>query len=696
MKDLVITALTGAFFAIITFSVPVSAIELIELDGNALDDSSNSADDWETVYSTGGASTVYAFMSDPLTGDQIFSDGKDIDDISNWRWTSGGVPDHDDITNAYAALYEQGGNALLYFGLDRYANNGYSEVGVWFFQNPITANANGTFSGHQFPGDLLVLFDFVPGGYVTNVDLYRWVGDGTGSHGNIDFVASGDDVSHMASDDVVGAMINQEETPSPWPYEPYNLNIGYFPAGSFIEGLVDLAALGIAEIDFSSFLVETRSSHSTDAMLKDFVLGQFSVPSANPVANAGPDQTVNEGDPVTLDGSASSAPGEVPLTYLWTQIPDSTVELDGADTAYPTFTAPFVPAAGDTLTFQLIVNDGLTDSEPDVVNITVKNVNHPPVADAGDDQTLQEGSPVTLDGSASFDEDGESLTFYWDQLEGIEVALLDATTDKPSFTAPSVGSTGETLTFELTVSDGIASATDSVDVFITNFNHPPVADAGSNQTVNEGDLVTLDGAGSFDPDSDPLSFAWEQPSGMLVTLSSINAADPTFTAPSVLPGGETLTFELTVSDGYSSDTDDVTVTVLDVDDPPACGLARANPEFIWPPNHKMLQVAIVELTGLGHDEVTVIVDRVTQDEPIDGLWEGDASPDAAVLTDGNIVIRAERDDDGGNGRVYEIKFTATDASGASCIGSVQVCVPHDRGRGSTCVDDGQLFNSLAP
>ena len=84
---------------------------------------------------------------------------------------------------------------------------------------------------------------------------------------------------------------------------------------------------------------------------------------------------------------------------------------------------------------------------------------------------------------------------------------------------------------------------------LRDINDPPIADAGDDQTVDEGTLVTLDGTGSFDPDGDALAFAWTQTVGPPVTLSDVTAAQPQFTAPPVGPPGETLRFALEVTDG---------------------------------------------------------------------------------------------------------------------------------------------------
>jgi hypothetical protein len=95
-----------------------------------------------------------------------------------------------------------------------------------------------------------------------------------------------------------------------------------------------------------------------------------------PVAKAGLDQSVNEGDFVTLDGSGSSDPNGDSLQWIWSQVAGATVTLNLSDPVHPTFMAPSVPVAGSTLSFQLVVSDGQLSSTPTTVNITVKNVNH--------------------------------------------------------------------------------------------------------------------------------------------------------------------------------------------------------------------------------------------------------------------------------------------------------------------------------
>jgi MYXO-CTERM domain-containing protein len=120
------------------------------------------------------------------------------------------------------------------------------------------------------------------------------------------------------------------------------------------------------------------------------------------------------------------------------------------------------------LTFTLTVSDG-TLTHSDTVNVTVRNVeaqNRPPVANAGADQTVEEGATVTLSGSGT-DPDGDALTYAWTQTAGPSVTLNGGTTATASFATPDVTeSTVFTFTLKVTDESG-ASAEDSVSITVT-------------------------------------------------------------------------------------------------------------------------------------------------------------------------------------------------------------------------------------
>jgi hypothetical protein len=279
----------------------------------------------------------------------------------------------------------------------------------------------------------------------------------------------------------------------------------------------------------------------------------ITVPNRAPVANAGPDRTVDTSTSVQLDGSLSHDPdsGDT-ISYAWTQIGTPGVILSRANTANPTFTAP---ASTTSLTFELTVNDDFTPSLSSTAFVTITVGDRSPVANAGKDKTVNAGDTVMLDGSESVDPDhGDTLTYAWTQTGGgPSVSLSSDTVSNPTFTAPA---SAASLTFKLTVSDGKLSNSDSVTIIV---NRPPVANAGPDQNVNAGATATLDGSSSSDPDHDTLGYKWTQTGGPAVSLSSDTAANPTFTAPA---SSASLTFKLTASDGKLSSADSVLVTVV--------------------------------------------------------------------------------------------------------------------------------------
>ena len=286
--------------------------------------------------------------------------------------------------------------------------------------------------------------------------------------------------------------------------------------------------------------------------------------SERPTANAGSDQEVSSGTTVTLDGSASTDPESDSLTYSWTKIAGPTVQLSNNGDVQPTFTAPTGPA---TITLRLEVNDG-TSTSTDTIIITVRA---PPMADAGQDQTVASGATVTLDGSGSVPAKSLDVSYDWIITSGHGNILSSLTAIQPTFTAP----TGpDTVTFTLKVTDQISTQFHDDTVTITvsaptqnpnptpnpipTPNQPPTANAGRDKTFAPGSTVTLNGSGS-DPDGDTITYEWIQTPGTpRVTIDDYRSARTTFTAPA---DPTELVFTFTVSDGTDSTTDSITITI---------------------------------------------------------------------------------------------------------------------------------------
>jgi preprotein translocase subunit SecF len=254
-----------------------------------------------------------------------------------------------------------------------------------------------------------------------------------------------------------------------------------------------------------------------------------SVVNAAPVANAGTNQSVILGT-VTLDGSASSDANGDAITYKWTLLnkpTNSNAALSSATSAKPTFTADI---AG-VYVFSLQVNDGKVDSAVTTVSVNASAANVAPVANSGANQSVVLGA-VTLDGSASSDANGDTLTYKWALLSkptNSNAVLATATSAKPTITVDLAG----VYVFSLQVNDGkLDSPVVTTTVTASAANVAPVANTGAIQSVVIGP-VTLDGSGSTDANNDTLTYKWvllAKPIGSAAALTNPTSAKPTFNA----------------------------------------------------------------------------------------------------------------------------------------------------------------------
>jgi hypothetical protein len=253
---------------------------------------------------------------------------------------------------------------------------------------------------------------------------------------------------------------------------------------------------------------------------------------------------------ITLTGS--DADGDA-LTFAVATLP-SNGSLSG--------TAPnltYTPDAGynGSDSFTYTASDGTLDSAPATVSITVDPVNDAPVADAkavvtGEDTAVA----ITLTGS---DADGDALTFA--VATPPSNGSLSGTAPNLTYT-PDAGYNGSD-SFTYTASDGIEnSAPATVAITVDPANSAPVADAGGDQThvLTDTLIVYLDGIASWDPDGDPITYAWsmlskpKKSNSVLQGMSTMVASfDPDVTG--------TYEIQLLVTDDFGSDTDVATITI---------------------------------------------------------------------------------------------------------------------------------------
>jgi len=159
-----------------------------------------------------------------------------------------------------------------------------------------------------------------------------------------------------------------------------------------------------------------------------------------PVANAGPDQAVTTvGQTVILDGSQSSDPDDQDITYTWTI--ESQPECSNSILSDPAAVNPqFTPDCYGTYVFRLVCNDGYIDSAPDDVVVTFENV--APISDADGNQSIDLGQTALLDGSGSYDPNGDTITYEWNTAampSGADPQIDDPTAVDPIFSTDLAG-----------------------------------------------------------------------------------------------------------------------------------------------------------------------------------------------------------------------------------------------------------------
>ncbi len=369
---------------------PITGV--FELDGNIFE-SANPGDDWTTVNctNTDNADVKTGVLFDGL-GPTVFTTGgsKDDLDITAWRHKADqNSPPKDEILNAYAAKYtgSPAGDAILAFGADKYDTSGTAFIGAWFFKNPVVAASDGRFRTANDPtaplashsvGDVLVLLNFPGGG--TNFaekQVFEWVGVG-GTCAPPATLVNGTlcDISATGQANSVEGLSNLTLGPqaipgtcSAWVHDPKNGPDGTIQTNAFFEGAINISDFPQLTQCFASFLLETRSSNSVGAQLKDFVLGEFNTCAA---------VSVTKGNGEVCAGVASSVSQTIvvhntsPVSENVSLVDDNGTPAncnDDIDVIAGT-TIGCVPP-GTPTTVSLAADDGVAGSGPDQATYTL-------------------------------------------------------------------------------------------------------------------------------------------------------------------------------------------------------------------------------------------------------------------------------------------------------------------------------------
>ena len=337
----------------------------------------------------------------------------------------------------------------------------------------------------------------------------------------------------------------------------------------------------------------------------------------------------------------------------------------------------------------------------------------PPVAVAKAAPTeASPGTVITFDHAASFHRDPLRIlsAFRWDFDEnGIWDFETNDINAKPTYIyEDQIGCGDEVVHLAvLEVEDDLGNTDiddETVTIRINLNNHPPVADGDPtdsypNYYVLAGGAVLLDATHSYDPDQIHGDFItmWEwdlNNDGIFETSGKTHQ----FQIPEDWEPGSIHTVTLRVTDdgfwasecGGQPNLSDETTILIAVGEGPDCSQAKPGTSKIWPPNLKMVDIDVLGVTNTQGQPAEITIIGITQDETVNGLGDGDRSPDGMGVGTSIAQIRAERSGTG-NGRVYEISFIAVDDSGAECVGSVNVSVPHNVEE--EAIDDGQIYDS---
>lgn len=370
-----------------------------------------------------------------------------------------------------------------------------------------------------------------------------------------------------------------------------------------------------------------------------------------PIANAGGDQIIDlPVNSIVLDGSASLAPSGAITTYEWTKVSgpsgEQVVDPTGISTAINSLKKGIYQ-------FQLTVIDNNGASATSTVTITVNAAPLPPVADAGESQTIRlPGNEVILDGKSSYTPEGFITSYKWRQVSGpLSGEVVNATDSVTKVT----GLTEGIYKFELEVTNSKGlSATSLVTVTVNAAFLPPIADAGPDKIIIlPANNVILNGNNSIAPSGDIKSYSWSKVSGPEgETIESGQNSVATIT--NLVEGVYVFGLLVTDNDGLSSSSD-ITITVKAAPLPPAAD-AGSDQTITLPTNH-------IILNGSNSSAGSGTIESYAWSKESGPADPGIESSEEPVTTVSNLVEG-----------VYVFTLKVTNTNGLSSVSNITVTV----------------------
>ena len=390
-------------------------------------------------------------------------------------------------------------------------------------------------------------------------------------------------------------------------------------------------------------------------------------------------QTVGENAVVTLSATAEDpdTDGSI-VSYAWTASPNAGT-FGNAALEDTTWTAPTKTNNEQQITLTLTATDNEGGTGSASVLIKVSANNQPTATITTPEQDVDGGAEVRLNATAT-DDDDAVLTYAWTANPNVGV-FSDAAILEPTWTAPAKEIDEQEVTLTLSVSDGTSTSRAQVKITVRANNAPEAAIQTAEQEIDGGGELTLQATADDDDTNDTLTYAWTADDGDSSTTDDGTFSDaavlqPTWTAPAKTNADRPIRLTLTVSDGLTSHTVSVVITV------------RANVA----PQATILTVAHEVEGGSEVALQATATDDDDEDTTLTYAWTAD--PDEGAFSDNGAVLEPTwtAPDNSNAAQTITLTLTVTDPGGLT--GTDKVTITVDSNESPTVrIDTGfQLVN----